>query len=126
MKHLVKEAGREAEFFIDSAATDNDALGCPIHRGTRTVLIQNKIPFSEHYARLTQIGDLEKFDEIICMDSENVRHLKRIFGSENEKVKKLLSFCGENRDVADPWYTGNFNETFSDVLRGCKALLKTF
>lgn len=122
--HLARESGRGDELSADSAATDTDAIGCGIHRGTRNALVRNRIPFTEHYARLVEEGDFRRFDLIVCMDDENVRHLARSFGREKaSRVRKLLSFCGESRDVADPWYTGNFDETFEDVMRGCSALL---
>ena len=125
-KHLAKTVGRENDFEIDSAATDYDAIGCPIHRGTRNALIRNQIPFEEHYARKITESDFQKFDFILCMDDENIEHIAQDFGRKNaEKVKKLLSFCGESRDVRDPWYTHNFDETFEDILRGCTELLKS-
>ena len=127
MKHLVKEAGREKEFFIDSAATDTDAIGCGIHRGTRNKLVRQQIPFTEHYARLVRSEDYSDFDLIVCMDEENLRHIKYIISSDpDSKIKKLLWYSNLQRDVADPWYTGNFDETFDDIYKGCSDLLKSF
>lgn len=121
--HMAELNGKSGVFFVDSAATDRDAIGCPVHRGTRSVLAKNGIPLIEHYARLATLSDYTKFDLIVCMDCENLRHLERIWGPDSEgKVKRLLEFCGEERDVADPWYTGDFDETFRDVWRGCSAL----
>lgn len=125
MKHLVKEAGKEKDFFIDSAATDYDEIGNGIHRGTRTALSRHNIPFTDHRARIVTIDDYNDFDLIVCMDEENLRHLRRNLGEDTEgKIHKLLEYCGSTRDVADPWYTGNFEETYSDVEQGCKSLLK--
>ena len=124
MKHLVKQAGRENEFLIDSAAAQTDAIGCGMHRGTRNKLIREQIPFTEHYARLTTAADYTKYDLIICMDEENVEDLNYIFSGDGDgKVHKLLEYCSLTRDVADPWYTGNFDATFTDVMAGCKSLL---
>ncbi len=122
-KDIVRRNGREGDFSIDSAATDYDAIGCGIHRGTRNALVRNQIPFSEHIARRVTMDDYVSSDLIICMDDENLEHLERIVGKDCDgKVHKLLEYCGETRDVADPWYTGNFDETFDDVKRGCEAL----
>ena len=124
MKHLVRAARKESEFFIDSAATDRDALGCPVHRGTRDALARHGVPLVAHRARLATADDYRNFDVIVCMDEENVRHLARIVGADTErKVHKLLAFCGLSRDVADPWYTGDFEGTFADVEAGCVSLL---
>ena len=126
MKHLVAQSGRKDEFYIDSAATDYDEIGNGMHRGTRMILSERKIPFTEHRARIVKTDDYNDFDLIICMDEENIRHLRRIVGEDTDKkVHKILRFCGLSRDVADPWYTGNFVETYSDIEMGCKALLKS-
>ena len=124
MKHFVKKAGKEHEFYIDSAATDYDEIGNGMHRGTRQILSQNGIPFTDHRARLVTPDDYNEFDLLIIMDSENERHLKRRVGEDTEgKVHYLLEYAGLDRDVADPWYTGNFEETWSDVTLGCRSLL---
>ena len=124
MKHLVKKAGRESEFYIDSAATDYDEIGNGMHRGTRQILTQNGIPFTDHRARLVTPDDYNDFDLLIIMDEENERHLKRRVGEDSEgKIHYLLEYAHLNRDVADPWYTGNFEETWHDVLLGCRSLL---
>ena len=123
-KHMVKNAGRENDFYIDSAATDYDEIGNGMHRGTRQILTQNGIPFTDHRARLVTPDDYNEFDLLIIMDSENERHLKRRVGEDTEgKVHYLLEYAGLDRDVADPWYTGNFEETWSDVTLGCRSLL---
>ncbi|MCH5289213.1 MAG: low molecular weight phosphotyrosine protein phosphatase [Treponema sp.] len=124
MKELVRRAGREADFRIDSAAARTDAIGCGIHRGTREVLRKYAVPFTEHYARLAARADYARFDVIACMDDENIDDLRYLFGGDPEgKVRKLLEFCGTTRDVADPWYTHNFEDTYRDILDGCTALL---
>ena len=124
MKHLVKQAGLESDFYIDSAATDYDEIGNGMHRGTRQILTQNGIPFTDHRARLVTSDDYNDFDLLVIMDGENERHLKRRVGSDTDgKIHYLLEYAGLNRDVADPWYTGNFEETWHDVLLGCRSLL---
>ena len=124
MKHFVRQAGKEREFYIDSAATDYDEIGNGMHRGTRQILNQNGIPYTDHRARLVTPDDYNEFDLLIIMDEENERHLKRRVGEDTEgKVHYLLEYAGILRDVADPWYTGNFEETWNDVTTGCKALL---
>ncbi len=124
-KDLVKRNGYEKDFYIDSAATDYDEIGNGMHRGTREILEQHNIPFSNHRARIVTKQDYEDFDFLVIMDSENERHLKRIVGNdEKNKIRYLMSFAGKNRDVADPWYTRNFYATWNDINEGCTALLK--
>lgn len=126
-KHMVKTAGRENDFYIDSAATDYDEIGNGMHRGTRTILEKNHIPYTDHRARLVTPDDYNDFDLLIIMDSENQRHLERRVGKDTEgKVHYLMEYAGKARDVADPWYTGNFEETWRDVCEGCRALLERF
>ena len=125
MKYYVKKAGLEHDFYIDSAATDYDEIGNGMHRGTRQVLNQNGIPYTDHRARLVTPDDYNDFDLLIIMDGENERHLKRRVGEDTEgKVHYLLEYAGIDRDVADPWYTGNFEETWNDITLGCRSLLE--
>ena len=124
MKDLVKKAGREKEFLIESAATSTEELGNPVHRGTQQKLAQFNISVAGKTARQMTKKDYEEFDYIIAMDSFNTRNIARIVDDKDGKVSKLLNYAGEKGDIADPWYTGNFDETYEDVLRGCKGLLK--
>lgn len=125
MKHLVKQAGREKDFFIDSAACRRDEIGSGIHRGTRAKLTEMNVPYTDHRARLVQSSDYSDFDLLICMDDENLYDLNYKFSGDGEgKVHKLMEYCGSSRDVADPWYTGNFDDTWDDVFAGCTALLE--
>lgn len=124
MKDLVKKEGRGKEFLIESAATSTEEIGNPVHRGTRAKLAEFNISVSGKTARQMTKSDYDKFDYIIAMDSYNIRNIGRIVEDKDNKVSKLLSFAGETGDIADPWYTGNFDETYDDVLRGCKGLLK--
>ena len=124
MKHLVRQAGREAEFLIDSAATSTEEIGAPVHNGTRRKLAQEDIPCGDHRARQVTWADYRKFDLIIGMDSANIRNLHRMLkGDPAGKVRKMLDFTCRPGDVADPWYTGDFDATYRDVLEGCTGLL---
>ena len=124
MQHLVDERGIASRFVIDSAATTNEEIGMPIYPPARDKLKAEGIPIVPHRARRIQQGEDADWDLIICMDEENIRHLRRILGDRGMgKVRKLLSYVGEQGSVADPWYTGDFEATFRDVLRGCTALL---
>ena len=124
MKDLVKKAGREKEFYIESAATSTEEIGNPVHRGTKQKLAQAGISVAGKTARQMTKKDYEEFDYIIAMDSFNTRNIARIVDDKDGKVSKLLNYAGESGDIADPWYTGNFDETYEDVLRGCNGLLK--
>ena len=124
MNDLVKKAGRKQEFLIESAATSTEEIGNPVHRGTKQKLAQFNISVSGKVARQMTKKDYEEFDYIIAMDSFNTRNIARIVEDKDGKVSKLLNFAGESGDIADPWYTGNFDETYEDVLRGCGGLLK--
>lgn len=124
MKELVHQAEREQEIIIDSKACRTDEIGNDTHPGTKAVLLAHNIPFSKRKARQIQRADYEEYDHIIAMDDENMRDLMRLTnGDPKRKCRLLLSFAGENREVADPWYTGNFEVTYQDVDKGCRALL---
>lgn len=143
MKYLVNQNGLEDKFFIDSAGTSTEEIGNPVHYGTRRKLESVNIPVGNHRARQITKKDLEEFDYLIGMDSANIRNMKRFYGfdgfsfgsysKENSSIKKelenkickLLEFAGSSNDIADPWYTGNFDLTYNDVLKGCKALLNS-
>ncbi len=125
MKELVRRAGREAEFIIDSCACRTDAIGSDTHPDTKKILQENGIPFTPRAARQIRREDYAQWDDIIAMDEENMRDLMRLSsGDPDGKIALLLSFAAEKREVADPWYTGNFAATYDDVLRGCSALLQ--
>lgn len=123
--HMVKERKLENEFIIDSAATSTEEIGNPPHRGTVVKLKEMQVPLVPHRARQVTWRDYENFDYIIGMDSANMRNMNRMLkGDPDGKVYKLLGFAGSDRDIADPWYTGNFDETYEDVEEGCTAFLK--
>ena len=126
MKHLLRERGLEREFFIDSAATSTEELGNNVHPGTRRRLAQAGIPCGDHRARQLRREEYGQFDLLIGMDSANLRNMNRILGGDPEaKIHALLDYAGRpGQSIADPWYTGNFDETFDDVLAGCQGLLE--
>lgn len=126
LKHLVRERNIADLFYIDSAATSREEIGNGVHYGTRRKLAEVGIPCEDHRARQVTKKDYEKFDYLIVMDSNNVRNLNRIIGSDPDgKVYKLLDFTERTgASIADPWYTGNFDETYRDVLEGCEGFLK--
>ncbi len=122
-KDIVRKDGKERNFYIESAATSTEEVGSDMHYGTKEILDRYKIPYKKHTARQLKKEDYDKFDYIIGMDSGNIRGILRIVGEDNQnKVYKLLNFAKENRDIADPWYTGNFKKTYDDILKGCMAL----
>ena len=123
-EYMVREQGLESEFEIDSAATSREEIGNGVHHGTRRKLAEEGIPCGDHRARQVTKADYEHFDYLIIMDENNRRNLMRIIGSDPEhKVYKLLDFSDNPRDIADPWYTGNFDVTYDDIDEGCKAFL---
>lgn len=126
LKHLVRQQNIADCFYIDSAATSREEIGNGVHYGTRRKLAEVGIPCEDHRARQVTKKDYEKFDYLIVMDSNNVRNLNRIIGSDPDgKVYKLLDFTERTgASIADPWYTGNFDETYRDVLEGCEGFLK--
>ncbi len=125
MKHLVRECGREADFEIASAAVSSEETGNDIYPPAKRKLTEKGIPFSRRAARKITREDYEYYDYVVCMDRSNLRLLRYIIGEDDaKKVSLLMAWKGENRDVADPWYTGDFETTYQDVVTGCRALLK--
>lgn len=124
MQDLVNKAGRADEFEIDSAATSREEIGNGPHHGTVAKCKQEGVPVLSHRARQITHADYDAWDYIIYMDSENKWGLDHILGADPEgKVSRLLDWTDKPRDVADPWYTGDFDTTYRDVLAGCTALL---
>ena len=123
MKDIVRERGLQDAFLIESAATSTEEIGNPVHRGTRRILESRGIDCSGKRARQITTEDYRAFDLLIGMDEENVRRMRGRFGGDPDgKIAKLLSFAGSSRDIADPWYTGDFEATYRDVKQGCEAL----
>lgn len=122
---LVHRAGRAGEFVIDSAATSTEEIGNPPHHGTVAKLREVGIPVVAHRARQVRRAEYGDWDHIVYMDAENARGLRRIFGDDPDgKISRLLDWTERPGDVADPWYTGNFDATYRDVLAGCTAMLE--
>jgi len=123
MKELVRRAER-TDIEVDSAALHNDAIGCDTHRGTRAVLQREGIPFTPREAWRLTAADARDYDFILGMDAYNMADLRDlVFPDDLPKVHLLSEYAGLDRDIADPWYTGNFDQTYADVLAGCKGLL---
>ena len=127
MRYLVAEAGREDEFMIDSCATSREEIGNDIYPPAKRCLAAHQVPFSRHAARQITKEDYDKFDLILCMEEYNIRNLRHTLGAAlldadahkaEPKIRRLL-----DRDVADPWYTGDFEATYRDVVDGCQQLL---
>lgn len=124
MKALVQQTGRTDEISAASKAMHTDEIGSDMHYGTREVLRAHGILFTKRSAALMHRSDYDAYDYIVGMDRENMRDLDRLTnGDPAGKTYKLLSFIGEHRDVADPWYTGDFETTYRDIDAGCRALL---
>ncbi|MBO5803910.1 MAG: low molecular weight phosphotyrosine protein phosphatase [Bacteroidales bacterium] len=125
-KALVKLYGLESLFYVESAAVSTEEIGNPIYPPAKRCLTQHGIPFdSGKRARQVTPEDYKKFDLLICMDESNVRRLRRIVGDDPDgKIHLMMSYTGDFRDVADPWYTGDFETTFQDVLEASEAFLK--
>lgn len=122
-QYYVDQAGLSARFEIDSAATSREEIGNGPHRGTVRKMKEVGIPVLPHRARQVTKQDYEYYDLLIIMDEENRWGLRRIIPDDPEqKIHTMLEYAGEDRDVADPWYTGDFDATYHDVTRGCRAL----
>lgn len=125
MKDMVSKSKLENEIFVDSKACRTDEIGSDTYHGTKNKLREEGIPFEPRRATQITLADYDRYDFIIGMDGENIRDLKRLTkGDSQGKIYRLLDFAGENRDVADPWYTDDFDATYRDVTKGCAALLK--
>ncbi len=125
MKHLAHEAGRDDEFYIESAATSTEEIGNEVYPPAKRKLAEHGISCKGKTARQMTRNDYVRFDLLIGMDDWNIRNMERISGGDPEgKIHKLMDYTQRPGDVADPWYTGNFEATWRDVLEGCKALLE--
>ena len=124
MKDLVRKAGADTEFFIASAATSTEEIGNPVYPPARRKLAEHGIGCAGKTARQLRREDYDRFDLLIGMDGANLRNMRRICGGDPEgKLSLLLDWAGRSGDVADPWYTGDFEATWQDVLAGCQGLL---
>ena len=125
MKHLVEEAGETERYEIASAATSTEEIGNSVYPHARQKLAEHGISCKGKTARQITRADYDSYDVIIGMDTYNIRNMLRCFGGdEEEKVYRLMDFTERRGDVADPWYTGNFDATWRDCLEGCQGLMK--
>lgn len=126
LKALVRAKGLEDMYYIESAAVSTEEIGNPIYPPAKRCLTNHGVMFDVgKRARQITTKDYDRFDRIICMDSSNLRWLRRIIPDDpQKKVHLLMSYTGSGRDVADPWYTGDFETTFQDILEGCEVMLK--
>ena len=118
MKDLVKKKGLEDSFIIESRATSYEEEGADLYYLAKDKLKKENIPFTRHYAKRLEKEDFDLFDEFYCMEDSNIREVIRILGA-SQNVNKLLT-----RDIADPWYTGNFDDTYNDLIEGINLLIK--
>lgn len=130
-KNMINTKGKARDFLVVSRATSDEEIwqgsGNPIHHGTLEIFKKYNIPYdkSKRAIQLTRT-DYDKYDLFIGMDFANVRNMHRIFGADTEnKIKLLLDYADEHKEVADPWYTGNFEATYRDIVKGCECLLST-
>ena len=122
---MVNKHGLTAQFYIDSAATSREEIGNPPHHGTVRKLKHAGVPVLPHRAVQMTKKDYNKYDYLIGMDSMNIRNMLRIVSADPvDKIYRLLDFTEHPRDIADPWYTGNFDLTYENIKEGCEALLK--
>jgi protein-tyrosine phosphatase len=121
LKDLVAKAGAADRFEIDSAAVSREEIGEPVYPPARRELQKHGVACGGHRARQVTVEDYRRFDRIYYMDRSNARYLSRMLPADPDKIRPLLS-----RDVADPWYTGNFEATWNDILEGCQAILEEF
>ena len=121
---MIKKRQLEGEFGADSAATSTEEIGNPVHHGTVSILRKHGVPCGEHRAIQLRRSDYDRYDLIIGMDEMNRRNIMKILGADPEnKVHLLLDFTDRPRNIADPWYTGDFTQSYNDIVQGCTALL---
>ncbi|MCM1159952.1 MAG: low molecular weight phosphotyrosine protein phosphatase [Roseburia sp.] len=124
MKDIVEKKGLQRHFHIASAATSPEEIGNPVHSGTRNKLNQYGISTAGKYAIQLKKTDYKDYDYLIGMEARNITNMRRITGGDPAgKMYRLLDFSNHPRDIADPWYTGNFDLTYSDIVEGCQAFL---
>lgn len=126
MKNMAAKAFPDTDIYIESAATSFEEIGNDMYPPAKRKLRQMSVPFSPRAARRIMPEDYERFDLLIGMDSRNITNINKIVGGDpHGKVRLLLSFAGVERDISDPWYTGDFDRTYDDITTGCDALLRT-
>ena len=132
LRHMAEAAGRAADFYIESCATSTEEIGNDIYPPAKRCLSSHGIPVTSHSARQITLADYDRFDEIYLMDRSNFRTLRWTFPASlldadaalpQPKIRLLMELCGSSREVADPWYTGDFEATFRDVSSACQVLI---
>lgn len=125
MRDLVHKSNLSDQVLVASAATSTEEIGNPVHYGTREKLRQVGISCAGKTAVQLKKSDYAKYDYLIGMDDWNIRNMRRMLGGDPDgKIYKMLKFAGSSRDVADPWYTGDFEATYRDIMAGCQGLLR--
>ena len=124
MRYMVEQAGLAGEYVIDSAAATTEEIGNEMYPPAKRKLDEKGIPYGHHRARKIVSSDYNKYDYLIGMDEENIFDMKDVFGDDNEgKIYKLMSFAGKTKDVADPWYTRDFEATYRDLCEGIRGFM---
>ena len=121
LKDMVRKRGIADRFEIDSAAVSREEIGNPVYPPAKREMAKHGVPCDGHAARQVTMEDYRHFDRIYYMDRSNARFLSRMLPADPEKIRPLL-----DHDVADPWYTGNFSDTWNDIVAGCEAILEEF
>lgn len=125
MKDILKKEGMENDVLVESAATSTEELGNDMYPPAKAKLRELGIPFTRHYARQITAADYSSYDYLIGMDDENLYYMNKRWNNDPEKkISLLLEFAGKSREIADPWYTGNFDRTYLDIEEGCSALIE--
>ena len=123
MKNLVREGGKEKDFLIESAATSTEEIGNDTYPPAKAKLRSEGIPFERRAARQIRPADYDRYDLLIGMDRENIYYMNRCWNNDPQgKVHKLLEYTGSDREVSDPWYSGDFDSAYEDISRGCSSL----
>ena len=125
-KDLVKKQGIEKDFLIESAATSTEEIGNDMYPPAKEILRRKGVPFTKRGARQITKADYENYDLLIGMDNENYRNMNYKWNDSQNKIHLLMEYAGFNREVSDPWYTGDFESCYDDILSGCKGLLKQY
>lgn len=124
-RDMLKKNNLQDKVFVDSSATSYEEIGNPVHNGTRKKLEEFNISVDGLFSTKLKKSDFDKFDYIFVMDNNNLNNIKREFGDyDSEKVMRLLDITNSPRDIADPWYTGDFDKTYNDIYEGCSVLLE--
>ena len=125
LKDIINKRGLSDRFIINSAATSYEEMGNDMHYGAKDKLTQKNVPFSKRKATRITADDYNKYNYIIGMEESNIRNIKRIVGEDlDHKITKLLDYSDNPRDIADPWYTGNFEVAYNDIVEGCNGFIK--